>query len=160
MILKIDHRCNILIGNDATFAAVAREQAPAMAAEEVAAVMADLRRWLAAPEIAAALARASYPPEARLERERAFLQRQGDAVVQGKIDRLVTLRAGGRVIGAEVLDYKSDGVEADAIPALVEQYRPQMEAYRAAVAAMYGLDPAAVRARLVLLAASVVRTVD
>jgi ATP-dependent exoDNAse (exonuclease V) beta subunit len=146
--------------DDGTLAEVARAQALRMPPEEVAAVMAELRRWLAAPEIAAALARASYPPEARLERERAFLHRQGDAVVQGKIDRLVTLRAGGRVIGAEVLDYKSDGVAADAIAALVEEYRPQMEAYRAAVAAMYALDPAAVRARLVLLAAGVVRTLD
>ena len=72
------------------------------------------------------------------------------------------LRRDGRVVGAEILDYKTDAVQVsdgEAIAAKAAHYRPQMDAYRAAIASGYGLDLEAVTASLLVLEAGSVVTV-
>jgi ATP-dependent exoDNAse (exonuclease V) beta subunit len=138
---------------------IARRLAPALAGPDVLELAARFRGWVAQPAIAAALRRAAYPAGARVERESRFVHRAGDAIVEGIIDRLVLWGENGRVEGAEVLDYKTDAVhpdDAEAIAGRTALYRPQLSAYRDAVAALYGLDPDRIRAKLLFLRAGVV----
>ncbi len=124
--------------------------------------LSDFRVWMEAPAIASALSRASYPAGARVERELPFLHRMPDGILQGFIDRLVILEEGGRVVGAEVLDFKTDqldGSDPGAVEAKVEYYRPQIDAYRIAVSGRYGLDLSVVSGKLLFLRPGLVREV-
>ena len=58
------------------------------------------------------------------------------------------------MVGAEVLDFKTDvldGSDAAAVEEKVAFYRPQIDAYRAAVADLYGLELSAVSGKLLFL---------
>jgi ATP-dependent exoDNAse (exonuclease V) beta subunit len=136
---------------------------------------------LMSPEIGAALRRQSYEPHygaflspevrqrvrpesLRLEvhNERRFAVREADRMLSGTIDRLVLIYNGDQVVGADVIDYKTDAVsteDQDQLAATIEHYRPQQEAYRAAVSKMFGLAPERISARLLLLGAGIVRDV-
>lgn len=124
--------------------------------------LSDFRVWMEAPAIAAALSRAGYPTGARVERELPFLHRIPDGILQGYIDRLVIVEEGGRVVGAEVLDFKTDqldGSDPGAVEAKVADYRPQIDAYRTAVAGRYRLELSAVSGKLLFLRPGLVREV-
>ena len=93
-------------------------------------------------------------PRWELYRERSFAVRDGDVILSGTFDRLVMLYDDGRAVGADVLDYKTDDVPGDdpqAIDARVEQYRPQLEAYRRAAARLLGIKQDSVSARLLFV---------
>jgi RecB family exonuclease len=101
-------------------------------------------------------------PRWELHRERSFAVRDGDVLLSGTFDRLVALYDGNRAVGADVLDYKTDDVPGDdprAIDARVEQYRPQLEAYRRAVVRLWGVDPARVSARLLFVGPGIIRSI-
>jgi len=98
-------------------------------------------------------------PRWEVQRERSFAIRDGDVILSGTFDRLVVLYDGDRAVGADVLDYKTDDVLGDdlrAVHARVEQYRPQLEAYRRAAARLLGLEPRAVSARLLFVTPGVI----
>lgn len=136
---------------------------------------------LARPAIRALLTRATYQqpaqtaadgavhlrpglaqPRWKVWRERPFALREGDTILQGKIDRLVVLYDGDRPVAADLVDYKTDRVSAEepkGIEARVAHYRPQLLAYQRAVARLLGLDLADVSARLAFVEAGVVRAV-
>lgn len=138
---------------------IARRLAPTLAEADVLELAARFRGWLAKREIAAALSRAAYPAGARVERECRFVRRAGDVIVEGIMDRLVLWGGDGRVEGAEILDYKTDAVapgDAEALTQRTALYRPQLAAYRDAVAEMYGLDPEEIGAKLLFLRAGIV----
>jgi ATP-dependent helicase/nuclease subunit A len=99
-------------------------------------------------------------PQWHVFRERPFAVADAGGVLQGVFDRLVVLRDGSQIIGADVLDYKTDDVGDDprATDARVEHYRPQLEAYRAA-ARMLAIPPAMVSSRLLFVGPGVVRAV-
>ncbi len=104
--------------------------------------IAEFRDAIEADEVRAALARPG--PDAELRREHAFLRVLGGAVQEGAIDRLVLERdADGRVLRAEVLDYKSGSTVDPA--ALDQKHGDQLRAYRDVVVEQFGVDPAAVR---------------
>jgi ATP-dependent helicase/nuclease subunit A len=155
---------------------VARERAPALAGPEAERLAERFVQWLGNEEVRRALSRvdaaarlarlageegapAGALPE--LHRERRFARRTDGEVVTGVIDRLVLLRAPadgqkrpGRVVAAEVLDFKTDEVaDFAALEARAAVYDPQLEAYRDAVAGLYGLEPARVGGGLLFLAA-------
>ena len=101
-------------------------------------------------------------PRWELYRERSFAVRDEDVVLSGTFDRLVVLYDGDRAVGADVLDYKTDDVPGDdpqAIDARVEQYRPQLEAYRRAAIRLLGLSPARVSARLLFVGPGIIRSI-
>ena len=99
--------------------------------------------------------------ELEVHNERRFAVIQGSELMSGTIDRLVLLKAKGRVVGAEILDYKTDRIGGDSPPHRLEQaiayYRPQQEAYRRAVAKLYELKPGEIRLQLIFLHPGVVR---
>jgi ATP-dependent exoDNAse (exonuclease V) beta subunit len=138
---------------------------------DFAAELAQFRQALAQPEVFENLSRAGYRDPARrgfpqgvfcqpgdnqlhlsVFRERSFAVRDGEELLVGTIDRLVTVRSrDGELLGAEIVDFKTDAASPTELDARVEHYRPQIDAYRRAVAAMYRLAPTVVLARLVFL---------
>lgn len=88
-------------------------------------------------------------------REKSFAvvwEREGKSeVLTGTFDRVVVGRDGkGGVVGAEVVDYKTDRLEGGREKEeRAEYYRPQLEAYAAAVAKLTGLPMDKVTTRLV-----------
>jgi ATP-dependent exoDNAse (exonuclease V) beta subunit len=118
----------------------------------------------AAPGAACAVHVAPGMAGARWEiwHERPFVVRDGDAILHGTFDRVVTLSEGHRVVAVDVLDYKTDRLPADdpcAIDARVDLYRPQLEAYRRAAAKLLGLDPGRISARLLFVDPGIIRAV-
>jgi ATP-dependent exoDNAse (exonuclease V) beta subunit len=96
----------------------------------------------------------SIPLAAEVHNERRFAVRDQGKILSGIIDRLVLLRHHGQVVAAEILDYKTDGVPEDDPPRLaesVEHYRPQVEAYRRAVAKMFRIPPENISAKLLFV---------
>jgi ATP-dependent exoDNAse (exonuclease V) beta subunit len=114
-----------------------------------------LRRALEKPEIRALFTRPTGDrANCRVYRERPFALRDGNTILSGAIDRLVMFED-----SAEIIDFKTDAIPADdpaAVAAKVDFYRPQMEAYRRAVAAMYRLPAARIAARLAFLSPGIV----
>ncbi|WP_425614619.1 UvrD-helicase domain-containing protein [Anatilimnocola sp. NA78] len=85
-------------------------------------------------------------------RERTFALRDGERLLSGAIDRLVVQWQGTQRIGAEVIDYKTDEVDGkNALEKKIELYRPQVTAYREAVAKLYELPLEKVTGRLLFL---------
>lgn len=84
--------------------------------------------------------------EIDLLREQPFERIEGEFWISGIMDRAHVANRDGRPVSATIIDFKTDAVEA--ATALAERYQPQMEAYRAALAAILGLEPAAIRCLL------------
>jgi ATP-dependent helicase/nuclease subunit A len=142
---------------------IARRVAPRVTDDEVDTLLRQFRAWLGTPEIRAALSRSHAGDGPVLERELRFLRREGDVVMEGVIDRLVLRRDATGAASAEILDFKTDAIAAGDATTIRERtgfYRPQMDAYRGAVAANYGIEDSAVRARLIFLEPGVVVEVD
>lgn len=128
----------------------AGEEALARASGNVRRACAEwLRAKLSVPAIANELKR---PPGAFLvRREFRFVRVEGAVLERGTIDRLVVHGSPGRVERATIVDFKSDRATANDVPALVERHRPQIDAYRAAMAVRLRLPPDRIEARLVFL---------
>ena len=95
----------------------------------------------------------------RVWRERPFAVRVEDAVLNGAIDRLVVLYDGDRPLAADVIDFKTDTLDmanTAALQSKVDNYRPQLEAYRIAASRLTGLDPTRVSARLLFVGAGII----
>ena len=96
----------------------------------------DFVRWIEAPAIRSLLSRSGFPVGARVDRELSFFVRDGQTLLEGRVDRLV------RTEGADgprfrVVDWKTDDLGDQAGAGALERaalYRPQLEAYRRAVA--------------------------
>lgn len=91
---------------------------------------------------------------ARVQNERRFMVRDGARLLNGMIDRLVLFSQAGKIVAAEILDYKTDALnprDEQAILEKLEYYRPQQAAYRDAVAQTYKLTPTAVSVRVLFL---------
>jgi len=119
------------------------------------------------PEIQSLLAREAQvvPEGADLEvsNERPFslvlMDEGGDEYfANGSIDRLVLSVKDGAPIAAEVIDFKTDRVTTpEEVEARSKHHVAQMNAYRRAVSAMYGLEPEAVTLKLAFLTPGVVQ---
>jgi ATP-dependent exoDNAse (exonuclease V) beta subunit len=137
------------------------------------------REQMKAPAIAAVLRKAFYDSPENLQLpgqkqkqwpgkvdltvccERHFAIRDQAAIAVGSIDRLVLLNHEGVLLAADIVDFKTDELKPGDTAALVQRvtfYRPQLEAYRTAVAQMLRLDRGLVGARLVFTAAGAVES--
>jgi ATP-dependent exoDNAse (exonuclease V) beta subunit len=93
-----------------------------------------------------------------LWRERPFAVRIDDELLTGLFDRVVIeLDAAGAARSATLIDFKTDrlGARHEYRDAAVARYRPQIEAYRQALAAMLGLEPSRIGATLLFVEAGV-----
>ncbi|MFM2095028.1 MAG: ATP-dependent helicase/nuclease subunit, partial [Planctomycetota bacterium] len=141
---------------------------------DVEAVLRQFRAMLQSPELRDLLSEPNYrhrelapgtmwfpakrsPESWRLDvkNERTFAIEHHGRMIAGSIDRLLLIYDGQQLVAAEILDYKTDAIPRDDRSALqhaIDRYRPQQQAYREAVAAIYGIPLAHIRARLVFLA--------
>ena len=112
--------------------------------------IADFRATLCKPNFRQRFSKPSEKVE--VWRERRFRRPVGDALQSGSFDRVVLWLEGETVVRAEVLDFKTSKPDAD-LEQRREHYRPQLEAYREAVAAITQLPPARVTASLFFIEA-------
>ena len=77
----------------------------------------------------------------------------GDDVelMEGVVDRLILIYKDGALVAADIIDFKTDAIAKGELPAKVEFYRPQMEAYRHAIAIQYGIEQEQIATRLVFV---------
>ncbi|HEX6694184.1 MAG TPA: UvrD-helicase domain-containing protein [Longimicrobiales bacterium] len=140
--------------DDATLTALARQIDPDVPDDDVTELIASFRTWTADSAIARLLSSSAWPDGSSVHREVPFLVREGNTIIEGFIDRLIITRAGGAVRSAAVIDFKTDAIEAGdrrTLDARTEHYRPQVDAYRRAVAAMHGISLDTVQGHLVFL---------
>jgi ATP-dependent exoDNAse (exonuclease V) beta subunit len=138
------------------------------------------QRILSEEDVAAVLQRAFYesPSDEPLRRaldvsgarsvtrlevhnERRFAVRDENRLLSGVIDRLVLLYEGTRLVAADIIDYKTDAAsrdDAQHLDQLTGFYRPQIAAYRRAVAKTCGLRGEQITARLLFVSPGVMRT--
>jgi len=133
---------------------MARRTAPEL--RSPADLLADVRHWLGAPEVRRALSRRSWGPGASVVRERPFVVRDGDRILQGIVDRMVIEPGAGGDGGPRIsiFDFKTDSIPAGddaALGAAVEHYRPQLEAYRRAMSREEGVPAGRIELALVFL---------
>jgi ATP-dependent exoDNAse (exonuclease V) beta subunit len=89
-----------------------------------------------------------------VHRERTFARIHEGALVQGTIDRLVLVRESGKVVAADVVDFKTDQLSGD--PDEWQQqkvafYAPQLHDYAAAVRYLTAVPELDVSTRLLLI---------
>lgn len=99
------------------------------------------------------------PLRAVVQNERGFAIRDGAQLLTGFIDRLVLLEDQGRVVAAEVIDFKTDVFDADDSrqrAAKVAFYTPQVQAYRRAVSQLIHCPPERIAALLLFVEAGLV----
>ncbi len=134
------------------------------------------RRILAQPVVATALSKHSYNGDEslsfpakihaelrtagvtrELERERSVVVREGDTLLFGTIDRLMLFSRNGKLIAADVLDYKTDAVVAPSeVADRVATYHPQLAAYRRAMSSLTSLPLERISARLLFVEPGVI----
>ncbi len=148
--------------------AVLDRVAPELTAS-TASIYDDFFAMLNQPEIARVLSRRCYQDadaeggsdvaslSLEVRNELPFAIVAGDQLVSGNIDRLVLIRRGVELVGADVVDFKTDGLGPDQqrLPDKIAFYRPQIEAYRRAVIDLTGLDSTQVTSRLLFVTAGV-----
>jgi ATP-dependent exoDNAse (exonuclease V) beta subunit len=144
--------------------------------------LAAFQDMLAKPEISAVLRRSFYasPQDAGLQQalraagagsaltaevhnERRFAVRDDGRLLSGIIDRLVLLYDGQQLVAADIIDYKTDAADRDnqrQLDQLVEFYRPQLAAYRRAVAAVFRLPPNQICTRLLFVSVGAARDAE
>jgi len=109
---------------------------------------------LEAPEITQRLSRNSYEDcgsdHLVVRNELPFIARTDSGEMWGRFDRLVLGMRDGRVAWVDLVDFKSDSATVETAPEVLERHREQLEHYMAAIQSIYGLDPGAVSARLLL----------
>jgi ATP-dependent exoDNAse (exonuclease V) beta subunit len=131
-----------------------REAVPDLSEGEADALRVSLEGWLAREAVASALRRTAYPPDSLALTEEPFVVRLEDEVYQGRVDRLVLVLEGHRPVAAEVMDYKTDQLEAGDPEEMAEarrRYAGQVQIYRRAVASMFDLPLKKVSGTLLFL---------
>jgi ATP-dependent helicase/nuclease subunit A len=158
-----------------------RKDLPTLNWSELDDLLATFRGWLRNADITSVLRRSAYagPEQAgfpaalavfwtkamgplKVEQERRFLVCDGVQFWNGSLDRIVWLGEGDHLVAADVLDFKTDAIAPDAPEALaarIKHYRPQLEAYRRAVAILGRLPEDRVATRLVFTSAGKVAAV-
>jgi hypothetical protein len=74
-----------------------------------------------------------------------------DGQVEAVIDRLCLIREGERLIAVELVDFKTDAVPVEAVPARARFHAPQLGLYCRVVSASFRLPADAVFAQLVFV---------
>ncbi len=109
-----------------------------------------VRQALARPAVRELFERPAAGDGAELWRERAFAVRLGGRLLRGRFDRVVLTND-----GATVIDFKTDRA-GGRLREIVDHYRPQMAAYRGAVARMRGIPEERVAVKLAFVNEGVV----
>ena len=91
-----------------------------------------------------------------LHHEYPIAYRHNNVLTHGIIDRLVLIIQDEQVIGADLIDFKTDHLaksDRRGLNELGQYYQPQLAAYQTAIQPAFSLNLAAVSARLVFIEA-------
>lgn len=86
-----------------------------------------------------------------VQNERRFAVQAQSTMLEGQIDRLVLVYENGNIVAADVIDFKTESVEAPSLQSKIEYYRPQLQAYREAVSQFARIPIEKVAGRLVFV---------
>ena len=139
---------------------MARRVAPDLTPRVSRALFRDLSDWLEAPALRNQLSASAYPKGSEVLTEVPFAMNWEGSLYQGRVDRIVLWKEGQRISGAEVLDYKTDPLDSSDSKAAAEsceRYRPQLNIYRRAVSARFGVPVDLVAGTLLVLRAGSVQ---
>ncbi|NLF38552.1 UvrD-helicase domain-containing protein [bacterium] len=130
--------------------ACARRAAPGMSDEHYEAGFQRFCASLDKPGVTAALARPAAQCEVACELPFATLV--ANAVVAGRCDRVVFFPSRDKPERIDIVDFKTDRISSgDDLRRAVERYEPQLEHYRAALSAVYGVAPRHVSAHVLFV---------
>ncbi|MCA9206404.1 MAG: PD-(D/E)XK nuclease family protein, partial [Planctomycetales bacterium] len=141
----------------------------AISDEDLQQLLDEFQALLGDTRISGRLSRTAYPSlsdaELKVENERPIAVREGNRLLVGNIDRLVTAydRKSGQPIAADILDFKTDIImpgDEKTLNKKVRYYQPQLQAYRRAVQRITNLPPDKVTARLLFTYPRRVMSVD
>lgn len=107
-----------------------------------------LQNCFAQPDIHALFTKPSG--QTAVWRERAFSYVEGDQFVNGVFDRVVINRdKNGAIDRAEIIDFKTDRIhQGNTLEQAIAHHRPQLQAYRTALAKIVGIDEAVIELKL------------
>lgn len=137
------------------------------ASEELRELLASFEEILQTASIGRLFERAAYLDKTQsatewqveCHRERRFAVRDGDYLLSGSFDRVVTVAHRARIESAVVVDFKTDAAkDEEAISRLTARYRPQLSAYGRAASQVFGIAPDQVTTQLAFVRAG--RVVD
>ncbi|MFW6058868.1 MAG: UvrD-helicase domain-containing protein [Phycisphaeraceae bacterium] len=128
----------------------ARQRMPEVSRREVQSELASLHVMLAHEAVRDALRRHGADT---LWREREFVVRHEGKLLRGTFDRVAVRHdAKGEVVEATLIDFKTDDVRDEAArDAAVQRYRPQIEAYRSALARVLRVEAEVIAGKLVFV---------
>ncbi len=86
-----------------------------------------------------------------VKNERAFAVQTKSGLLQGVIDRLVLVHQAGKIVAADIIDFKTDAVDEANLQSLIEFYSPQLNGYRDAVSKFARIPMEKISTRLVFL---------
>ena len=120
---------------------------------------------LSRPEVRQALSKTQYShlgvEELLVLREHPFVLRRNREIFSGVFDRVVLCSKGGRVVYADVIDFKTDKVETEsAMRERFHSYRPQLSLYRDAVCSISALPLSQVRVRALFVESGAIYAMD
>ena len=95
-----------------------------------------------------------------VQNERRFAVQTPDGFSEGLIDRLVLVYQGDQIVAADVIDFKTDLLEATELQSRIEHYTPQLNGYRAAVARFTRLPIEKVSTRMLFVSIGKVVNLD
>ena len=138
---------------------IGEEVIEGMGEDEMMGVADRFKEMLGKAEINEVLLRREGGRDDKLWRERNFaVSYKGSKMMRGAFDRVVVHRSGEKVLGATLIDWKTDRFEDDqALAEKVEVYRPQIEAYKDALMKMLGVKRESIVGKLVFVSKGVVR---
>jgi ATP-dependent exoDNAse (exonuclease V) beta subunit len=115
----------------------------------------DLARGALAGPVGAALARPTGPSQWSVHGELPFQRRPNPTApaagrAAGRMDRVVLGADGSRITYAHVIDFKTGSI-GQSRDEVLEHYGEQMQDYRAAMAELTGLEPAAIQVSLLMV---------
>jgi ATP-dependent exoDNAse (exonuclease V) beta subunit len=94
--------------------------------------------------------------ELQVTNERKLLELLDGLLLRGTIDRLVVGSENGKVVRAEILDYKTDALDPKVdieawMRERVEHHAPQLRLYRRVLAQQFQIDPSQIKMTLIML---------
>lgn len=141
----------------------------AISDEDLQRLLDEFHTLLGDPRITGCLSQTAYaswlPATLKVENERPIAVREGNRLLVGNIDRLVTVfdSNSGQPIAADIVDFKTDIImpgDEKTLNKKVRYYQPQLQAYRHAVQRITNLPSDKVTARLLFTYPRRVMTVD
>ncbi len=135
--------------------AIARRVAAGQTEHWITLQLNQFKQMLMRPSVRQALSRPTTPVnrscESELWREHDFAVYSNGRFLRGKFDRVVVGLQSGTPQRADLIDFKTDRVTPDSLDQAIQRYRPQIQAYQAALAVMLNLPAHAIRSRLLFV---------